>query len=82
MARKPRTPNKPDTEKAASQSPSRSKAQELRERIERLEERLDESILGDDGLAELDHGIDKSQSGDPLRKAVSRSNIKRGSRKA
>ncbi|MEQ1941412.1 hypothetical protein ABMA32_03205 [Mesorhizobium sp. VNQ89] len=82
MARKPETPSKPDTEKAAGKSPSPSETQELRERIERLEERLDESILGDDGLAELDHGIDKTQSADPLRKAVQRSNVKRGSRKA
>jgi len=82
MARKPQTPSKPDTEKAASRSPSPTEAQELRKRIERLEERLDESILGDDGLAELDHGIDKTQSADPLRKAVERSNARRGSRKA
>ncbi len=38
---------------------------ELRKRIERLEERLANSILGEDGLEELDKGIDKSPSGDP-----------------
>jgi hypothetical protein len=61
-------------------------AKELRKRIERLEERMDESILGDDGLAQiapgLDSGIDKSASGDALQKAVRRSNAGRGSRKA
>ncbi|MEP9386577.1 hypothetical protein [Mesorhizobium sp. KR9-304] len=55
---------------------------ELEERIGRLEERLEESILGDDGLAAVDHGVDRKPSGDDLRRAVRRSNIKRGSRKA
>jgi len=64
------------------QPPQATETDELRERIERLEERLDHSILGDDGMAELDRGIDKSASADPLRKAVQRSNLKRGSRKA
>jgi hypothetical protein len=59
------------------------KAAELEQRIARLEERLDHSILGDDGLAQLDKkGIDDSASGDALRKAVRRSNARRGSRKA
>jgi hypothetical protein len=55
---------------------------QLEKRIERLEQRLDESILGDDGLAAVDDGIDRSASSDKLKRAVSRSNVKRGSRKA
>ena len=60
---------------------------ELEERIERLEERLDESILGDDGLAALDQGTDRQgtdrkPSGDTLKRAVRRRNVERGSRKA
>lgn len=51
-------------------------------RIERLEQRLGDSFLGDDGLAAMEDGIDRSGSGDPLKRAVRRSNIKRGSRKA
>lgn len=54
----------------------------LEKRIERLEQRLEESILGDDGLAAVENGIDRSGSGDTLKRAVRRSNIKRGSRKA
>ena len=65
---------------------------ELEERIERLEERLEESILGDDGLAALDQGTgrqgtdlqgaDRKPSGDTLKRAVGRRNVKHGSRKA
>ena len=65
---------------------------ELEERIERLEERLEESILGDDGLAALDQGTgrqdtvrqgtDRKPSGDTLKRAVRRRNVERGSRKA
>ena len=65
---------------------------ELDERIERLEERLDESILGDDGLAAVDQGtdrqgvdrqgMDRQQSGDTMKRAARRSNVERGSRKA
>ena len=63
---------------------------ELEERIERLEERLEESILGDDGLAALDQGTDRQgrrgsdrkPSGDTPKRAVGRSNVERGSRKA
>ena len=60
---------------------------ELEERIERLEERLEESILGDDGLAALDQGTgrqgtDREPSGAPLKRAVRRRNVERGSRKA
>ena len=55
---------------------------QLEKRIERLEQRIDESILGDDGLAAVEQGIDRSPSGDPLKRAVTRSNVKRGSRKA
>lgn len=72
----------PGTATATHKPDREPEARELRKRIERLEERLDSSILGDDGLAELDKGIDKSPSGDALRKAVTRSNVKRGSRKA
>ncbi len=62
-------------------SATESETHELRERIERLEQRLEESILGDDGLAAVE-GIDRRASGDPLKRAVRRSNVKRGSRKA
>ena len=65
---------------------------ELEERIERLEERLEESILGDDGLAALDQGTgrqrtdrqgtDRKPPGDTPKRAVGRSNVERGSRKA
>jgi hypothetical protein len=55
---------------------------QLEKRIERLEQRLDESILGDDGLAAVEQGVDRNPSGDTLQRAVRRSNVKRGSRKA
>lgn len=70
---------KPPHDRSAGKKPTES---ELEDRIERLEERLEESILGDDGLAPIDQGIDREQSGDMLKRAVRRSNIKRGSRKA
>ncbi len=81
MARKTKPEPQPP-EPAAAQAERRIDAAELRKRIERLEERLDASILGDDGVAQLDQGIDKTASGDPLRRAVRRSNVRRGSRKA
>jgi hypothetical protein len=55
---------------------------QLEKRIERLEQRLEQSLLDDDGLAAAGTGLDRSESGDALEKAVSRSNRKRGSRKA
>lgn len=59
---------------------------ELRQRMERLEERLDDSFLGDDGLAEfdqsLDPGKDKSSSANPSREAVERLTGKRTPPKA
>ena len=65
---------------------------ELEELFERLEERLEESFLGDDGLAALDQGTgrqgtdlqgtDRKPSGAPLKRAVRRQNVKHGSRKA
>ncbi|HEY6632103.1 MAG TPA: hypothetical protein VIZ90_11680 [Rhizobiaceae bacterium] len=55
---------------------------EIEERIERLERRLEESLLGDDGLAAVQDGIDREPSGDALRRAVRRSNVKRGGSKA
>lgn len=67
---------------AAEQTRREVEAKELRKRIERLEERIEESFLGDDGAAQLDPGIDKTPSGDALQKAVRRSNVRRGSRKA
>jgi hypothetical protein len=73
MARKPTTEQHPQPA---------TETDDLRERIERLEERLDNSILGDDGVTQLDKGIDKAASGDPLQRAVRRSNDRRGSRKA
>ena len=51
---------------------------ELEARIERLEKRLDESVLGNDGLAvAADSGVDRSETGDALQRAVSRSKDKR-----
>lgn len=55
---------------------------QLEKRIERLEQRLEESILGDDGLAAVENSVDREPSGDPLKRAVRRSNVRRGSRKA
>jgi hypothetical protein len=57
---------------------------QLEKRIERLEDRLEESVRGNDGLAiaRTDRGLDNSETEDALQRAVSRSNIKRGSRKA
>lgn len=82
MTRKP-TPDTDPLQTPASGAPAAPPdADELRKRIERLEDRLDHSILGDDGAAELDKGIDKAASGDSLQRAVRRSNVKRGSRKA
>jgi hypothetical protein len=65
---------------AVERSPSDD--DQLEKRIERLEQRLDESILGDDGLAAVEQGVDRDPSGDPLRRAGRRSNVKRRSRKA
>ncbi len=53
---------------------------ELEARIERLEKRLDESVRGNDGLAIAstpEDGIDRSETEDALKRAVSRSNEKR-----
>ncbi len=56
----------------------------LEKRIERLEQRLEESVRGNDGLgiSRTDRGLDGSETEDALKRAVDRSNIKRGSRKA
>ena len=81
MVRKtqPDSAKTPPSEKAAPKREAGTA--ELAERIERLEQRLDESILGDDGLAKAVRGVDPKPSGDTLQRAVRRSNIKRGSRK-
>jgi hypothetical protein len=51
---------------------------ELEARIERLEKRLDESVRGNDGLAlAADNGVDRSETEDALKRAVSRSHDKR-----
>ena len=57
---------------------------QLEKRIERLERKLEESVRGNDGLALVrdDRGLDFSETEDALERAVSRSNVKRGSRKA
>jgi hypothetical protein len=53
-------------------------AGELEERIERLERRIEESVRGNDGLAiAADSGVDRSETEDALRRAVSRSKDKR-----
>ena len=59
-------------------------ADKLEKRIERLEQKLEESVRGNDGLAvsRTDRGLDGSETEDALQRAVSRSNVKRGSRKA
>ncbi|WP_353643361.1 hypothetical protein [Mesorhizobium sp. WSM2239] len=56
----------------------------LEKRIERLERRLEKSVRGNDGLgiSRTDRGLDDSETEDALKRAVVRSNIKRGSRKA
>ena len=56
----------------------------LEKRVERLERRLEESVRGNDGLgiSRTDRGLDGSETEDALKRAVVRSNIKRGSRKA
>jgi hypothetical protein len=56
----------------------------LEKRVERLERRLEESVRGNDGLgvSRADRGLDGSETDDALKRAVVRSNIKRGSRKA
>jgi hypothetical protein len=56
----------------------------LEKRVERLERRLEESVRGNDGLgiSRTDRGLDDSETEDALKRAVVRSNIKRGSRKA
>jgi hypothetical protein len=63
-------------------APQKPTNKDLADRIERLEQRIDESILGDDGIAAVEDGVDREPSGDALRRAVRRSNVKRGSRKA
>ena len=50
---------------------------ELEARIERLEKRLDESVRGNDGLAIAADSVDRSETEDALKRAVSRSNDKR-----
>ncbi len=57
---------------------------QLEKRIERLEKKLEESVRGNEGLAvaRTDRGIDGSETEDALKRAVTRSKIKRGSRKA
>lgn len=67
---------------AVDKSPADEKT--LEKRIERLEERLEESVRGNDGLAisRTDRGLDDSETEEALKRAVSRSNSKRGSRKA
>ena len=67
--------------KAAKPDPE-AESGELKERIERLEQRFDESILGDDGLAAVEQGVDRNPSGDSRQRVVRRSNVKRDSRKA
>jgi hypothetical protein len=56
----------------------------LEKRVERLERRLEESVRGNDGpgISRADRGLDGSETEDALKRAVVRSNIKRGSRKA
>jgi hypothetical protein len=56
----------------------------LEKRIERLEQRLEESVRGNDGLgiSRTGRSLDDSETEDALKRAVDRSNIKRGSRKA
>jgi hypothetical protein len=56
---------------------------QLEKRIERLEERIEESVRGNNGLAlaGAGRGLDDSESEDALQRAVSRSNVKRGSRR-
>ena len=59
--------------------PEGSAERALEERIERLEKRLDETMLPGDGPFPARNGeaIDDSEVADPLRRAVDRSNDKR-----
>jgi hypothetical protein len=52
--------------------------------LEKRVERLEESVRGNDGLgiSRADRGLDDSETEDALKRAVVRSNIQRGSRKA
>ena len=72
-----------DTGKPAVDQPT-SDENALEKRIERLERRLEESVRGNDGLgiSRTDRGLDGSETDDALIRAVVRSNITRGSRKA
>jgi hypothetical protein len=56
----------------------------MEKRIERLERRLEESVRGNEGLgvSRADRGLEGSETEDALKRAVERSNIKRGSRKS
>jgi len=74
-------PDNAKTQPATKAAKPEREAGELRERIERLEQRLEESILADDGLAAVEKGVDPNPSGDALQRAVRRSNARRGSRK-
>ena len=55
----------------------------LEKRIERLERRLEESVRGNDGqgISRTGRGLGGSETEDALKRAVDRSNIKRGNRK-
>ena len=67
----------PDSKPAGSQDKSSPEA--LEERIERLEKRLDETIDGEGAtIANTTRtAIDKTESGDPLRRAVDRARDRR-----
>lgn len=83
MARKTKPANATtETASNAAKLKLEAETRDLRQRMERLEQRLEKSIFGDDELASIEQGVDRNPSGDTLQRAVRRSNIKRGSRKA
>jgi hypothetical protein len=91
MSRRPTEPKDEMVAKRRAAEKGRSAIDEphadvnqLEKRIERLEERLEESVRGNEGLALVrdERRIDGSETQEALKRAVRRSNIKRGSRKA
>lgn len=56
-------------------------ASEIMQRIERLEQRLEDSILGDDGLAAVKQDVERDLTDDPLRRAADKPNVRQTGRK-
>ncbi len=65
--------------KPAASNPATDKTAEIEERIERLEKRLDETIVEKEGDEDRHHRpkLDQSDVADPLRRSVERVNDRR-----